>query len=183
MMRTTVGCVLAVLIGAILASPPTVHAQEIGTPAATPAAGATAAVYLTIANSGCMPDQLIGSTTDVADRVEIHETAKDGDTVAMRPRPDGVTIPAGGTATLAPGGDHLMLIGLREDLVAGDSFLLTLTFEFIGDVSVPVTVRGDVAPPAEETPPVPVSIGTIRVAGAWTQATVGPSGTPAASDS
>jgi periplasmic copper chaperone A len=182
MKRTTVGFVLGVLIGSLLAGPATLQAQEIGTPAATPAAAATAAVYMTIANGGCMPDQLLGATTDVADGVEIHQTAKDGDSVAMRPLTEGLTVLAGGTTTLEPGGDHLMLIGLREDLVAGDRFLLSLSFLFSGDVSVPVNVRGDVEPSSDQTPSDPASIGTIRVADAWTRATVSPIGTPAASD-
>jgi copper(I)-binding protein len=171
--------VLAVAIGS-LAGPSTLRAQETATPAATPPPEATAPVYLTIANSGCMPDQLIEATTDVAERVEIDETVKGDDTVETRPLPDGITLLAGRTTTLEPGGDHLLLIGLREELVAGDSFLLTLSFLYTGDVSVPVTVRDDDEPAANETPAAPVSIGTIKVTGAWTLVTGSPSGTPVA---
>ena len=179
MKRLPIGLILLVLLASHRTGSPPVSAQESGTPGATPAA-ATTAVYLIIANDGCMPDQLVGATTDVADAVEIHETAKEDGAVVMRPLPDGLTILAGSTAKLEPGGDHLMLIGLREDLVAGNSFLLSLTFLFAGDVSVPVTVRDGSAPAAAVTPPAPVAIGTIRVADAWTPAAASPSGTPAA---
>jgi len=42
---------------------------------------------------------------------------------------DGITIAAGGMATLQPGGNHLMMIGLKRDLVPGEVIDLTLGFQ------------------------------------------------------
>jgi copper(I)-binding protein len=53
-------------------------------------------------------------------------------------------VPAGSTVLLVPGGNHLMLIDLAEDLVPGTEFDLTLTFAEAGEVTVTVEVREDV---------------------------------------
>jgi copper(I)-binding protein len=42
---------------------------------------------------------------------------------------DSIAVPAGGTVALEPGGYHIMLLGLTEDLVVGDSIEVTLEFE------------------------------------------------------
>jgi hypothetical protein len=62
-------------------------AQDLGTPVATPAAGATMAVYLTIANDSCLADRLIGARSEVADTVVIHETVEEDDRIVLRPLP------------------------------------------------------------------------------------------------
>jgi copper(I)-binding protein len=183
MKRWSVSAMMLVLLAALRASPSTASAQVTGTPPATPEAGATASVFLTIANSGCLPDQLTGAESDVAERVEIHETVKDGDVEEMRPLADGLTIPAGKTIRLEPGGDHLMLVGLREELAAGSSILLTLTFDFAGDLWVTATVRDGNGPAAEMTPPAPVEVGTIRVSDVWIEIAPEASGTPTAAGS
>jgi len=111
-------------------------------PAARPAAGpgpAATAVYLRIRNRGRRPDTLKGATTEVAARVELHETVVGADGVArMRPAPS-VTVPARGEVSLRPGGLHLMLMGLTRELRPGDRFDLFLEFDD-GDRH-PVTVE------------------------------------------
>jgi copper(I)-binding protein len=154
--------------------------SPVATPPATPPVAVTAVVYLTIANDGCLADRLIGATTDVAEIVEIRESVREGDLIESRPRADGLEIPAGGTARLDPEGDHLMLIGVREELPAGGSFILTLTFEFNGEVPVSVVVHDGVEPPAEEAFGAPVTVGTIRVATAWARVTTDSTGAPVA---
>ncbi len=57
----------------------------------------------------------------------------------MRPV-EAIPVAAGGTVTLAPGGLHMMLIGLRQALKPGDSFPLTLRFEKAGPVETTVKV-------------------------------------------
>lgn len=57
---------------------------------------------------------------------------------------DALTIPAGTTVELVPGGYHLMLLELADDLVPGDTFDLTLTFAEAGEVTVTVEVREDI---------------------------------------
>jgi len=104
------------------------------------------AAWLTIRNAGG-EDRLIGAESPAAARVEIHTHVHEGGVVTMR-RVDAIDVPAGGEAALEPGGDHLMLFGLKAGLKTGSSFLLTLLFEKAG----PVTVEVRVAPLAETMP-------------------------------
>jgi copper(I)-binding protein len=99
------------------------------------------AAYFAITNGGSAPDRLVGVRTPVAEVVEIHETVLTDGMMGMRPVAS-VTIPAGGTVAMAPGGTHVMLIGLTGELRAGSSFQITLTFERAGTVVATVGVRG-----------------------------------------
>ena len=70
----------------------------------------------------------------------------------MRELREGLPLPAGETVALAPGGNHLMLLGVKEPLVAGDTVALTLTFEAAPAVEVTATV-GQPAPAASSAQP------------------------------
>ena len=96
---------------------------------------------------GAQADQLVGASTPVAANAQVHETINDNGIMKMRPVA-AVPIPPGQTVTLAPGGYHIMLIGLKHPLAAGQSFPLTLQFAHAPSVTVDVTVRamGHVAP-------------------------------------
>ena len=48
--------------------------------------------------------------------------------MVMQEKEDGITIPAGGTAVLQPGGDHIMFMDVTTAIKPGDSVPLTLTF-------------------------------------------------------
>lgn len=63
-----------------------------------------------------------------------------GDVMQMRERPEGLPLPAGETVRLQAGGLHLMLVGLRRPLAAGDVVPLTLTFERAGEVGLALPV-------------------------------------------
>jgi copper(I)-binding protein len=68
-------------------------------------------------------------------------TMKDG-VMTMRPVDDGLVIAPGKTVKLAPGGYHLMLVGLKWQLRQGEKVAITLEFERAGPVGVPVEVEG-----------------------------------------
>jgi copper(I)-binding protein len=101
----------------------------------------TGAVFMRLKNVGSEPDRLIGGQTDVAEVVEIHESIIEGDVMKMRMLPEGLAVPAKGEVLLKPGGYHVMLIGIKRDLVAGDTFALDLEFEKSGTVTVQPEVR------------------------------------------
>ena len=85
-----------------------------------------AAAYLSIHNRG--PETaLISASTPVAKTTECHVATTDGHIMRMK-KIDRLPIPANGSATLQPGGNHLMIIGLNRDLTPGDSIALALTF-------------------------------------------------------
>ena len=81
-------------------------------------------------------------------RAELHEHAMAGMVMKMRPLA-GLAIPAGQTVALAPGGMHIMLVGLKAPLREGQSFPLTLTFAKAGPQTVTVMVGkvGAMGPP------------------------------------
>jgi hypothetical protein len=108
---------------------------------ATPAGAATGAVYMTISNKSSAADRLTGAASDVADKLQIHEMKVVDGVVRMRKVPGGLQVPAKRTVVLKRGGYHVMLVGLKHSLEAGDSFPLTLVFEKAGNVSITVPVK------------------------------------------
>lgn len=106
---------------------------------ATPALAPAGIAYMTIVNNGAS-DKLLKAASDVAKIVELHTHILDGQVMRMR-EVDKIDV-AGGTETqLAPGGLHVMLIGLKGPLKEGTTFPLTLTFEKAGTVTVEVAVQ------------------------------------------
>lgn len=101
--------------------------EESGTMDGMASTGAMSAAYMVLENPTEQDERLVAVASDVTDTVEIHETTIENDVMRMRPI-DGVDIPAGGSATLEPGGKHIMLINVPA-LEAGQTVTLTLTFE------------------------------------------------------
>lgn len=99
----------------------------------------TSAAYMTI-KSPAGADRLLRVTSPVAAKVELHNHIKDGDVMRMR-EVSAIDVPAGGAATLAPGGLHIMLLELKQPLKAGESVPLTLEFEKAGKVDVAAPVQ------------------------------------------
>jgi copper(I)-binding protein len=113
---------------------------EIGHPWSRAApAGVTGAGFLTLTNKGGTADRLLGARAEIARSVEIHNHVMDGDVMRMRPVA-AIDIPPGAEVKLAPGGYHIMLIGLKQPLVKGTRVPLTLVFEKAGEVPVELAV-------------------------------------------
>ena len=140
MIRTT----LRALLFAGLLAPHAVLAQPIQVE--QPWARATApqqkmgGAYVTLtAPAG---DRLLGARSPVASRVELHELRTEGDVKRMRELADGLALPAGQAVAMSPGGYHLMLVDLKQPLVAGRAIPLQLRFRD----APPVEVQLQVAP-------------------------------------
>jgi periplasmic copper chaperone A len=87
------------------------------------------AAFMTLTNSGKTALQVVGASTPVAAMAHPMITKTKGEgSHAMMGMEDApaLDVPAGGTLVLAPGGDHLMLMGLKRELKPGESVLLTL---------------------------------------------------------
>lgn len=111
-----------------------------------PAAPDVGAVYFTVADPGAEDDRIVAARTDVAERVELHESFVDDEGIArMEELPEGIVVPAGEGVVLERGGLHLMLMGLQTDLREGDTYELVLEFERGGEVTVVVEVVPTVA--------------------------------------
>ena len=112
---------------------------EHGWSKVTIGAGRPGVFYVSISNAGGADDALVGISTPAAGMPMLHETVVT-DGVASMPHAMSVSVPAGQTVELAPGGYHGMLMGLTTALQEGDSFPLTLTFQNAGEITVPVEV-------------------------------------------
>jgi copper(I)-binding protein len=96
---------------------------------------------MTITNSAGQPDRLTKATSAAIGDVQLMNTETDASGMSGMHMIDGIDIPAGGTVTLAPGGLHVMLMGLQGPLNVGDQVELTLTFEKGGTITVIAEVR------------------------------------------
>ena len=108
---------------------------------ATPSGAKTGAVYMTIDNKSSIADRLTGVSSEVAKKLQIHETKMENGIMKMREISGGLPVPAGGSVVLKPGGYHVMLIDLNKPLKAGETFPLTLVFEKAGKISITVPVQ------------------------------------------
>ena len=99
-----------------------------------------AAAYMTIHNMGPTSDRLSSGFSSSASIVEFHETNIDNGVVRMRRLPH-IMLPANSATILKPGGLHIMVMGLKETLVAGSMFPLTLNFKHAGRIVVKLKVK------------------------------------------
>lgn len=103
--------------------------------------GGNGAVYFVIDNPTGEADSLLRASGDIAQSVELHESVmKDDGTMSMVPQ-EQVPVAAGSQVAFKPGGLHVMLVNLQQDLAPGDQFPLTLTFQNAGEIEIQATVR------------------------------------------
>ena len=111
-------------------------------------AGATNAVgYLTISNAAPTADRLLGGSTPVAAKLEIHQSTDAGGVMRMREITGGVSIPPHATIAFAPNGYHLMLVAPKRRLRPGDRIPAVLRFAKAGAVTATLVVRSGAAMP------------------------------------
>jgi hypothetical protein len=110
---------------------------------ATPAGAKTGAAYLTIINRGSASDRLVSASTPMASKVQFHEETNDNGIMRMRELPS-LEIQPGATVTFKPGGMHIMLVGVKQQIKEGQTFPLVLKFEKAGeiDLQIPVAKAG-----------------------------------------
>ncbi|ESZ22158.1 copper chaperone PCu(A)C [Mesorhizobium sp. L48C026A00] len=108
---------------------------------ATPPGAKVAGGYFTVTNTGSSPDRLLSISSEISAKAELHEMGVKDGVMTMRPV-SGLEIPAGGKVALAPGGYHLMFVGLKQQPKQGETFPARLTFEKAGTVTVEFAVEG-----------------------------------------
>lgn len=104
--------------------------------------GTVSAAYMLLTNPTDEDAVIVSAAMALAGLVEIHEMVMQGDVMRMNPIPE-LIVPAGETAALEPGGNHIMLMDLQSALVEGNTLVVTLTFDDGGQqiVGVPVYNR------------------------------------------
>ena len=114
---------------------------------ATPSGSKVAGGYLAIENKALIADRLLSGSAVAAKKLEIHEMQVNDGVMTMRPVENGLTIEPGRTVKFAPGGLHLMFVGLLAPLKQGDQIPLSLKFERAGEIMVLFEVQAMGAPP------------------------------------
>lgn len=135
---------IPLLIAALLASA-SVHAAEVRVTdvwaRATVPGQKVSGAYMKIQSD--TDAKLVGASSTVISRVEVHEMKMDGDVMRMR-EVKAIDLPKGKSVSLEPGGYHIMLMNLKQPIKAGESVPLTLMIESAGKrqtVEVKATAR------------------------------------------
>jgi copper(I)-binding protein len=137
--------IAALFVAALGAAP----AAQAATPSTVTAAGAwcratppsapSAGCYVTL--TARADDRLVGVDTTAADHGEIHTMDMTGGVMRMRRLADGLALPAGKAVELRPGSFHVMVIGPKRQLKAGEFVTLTLRFAKAAPLNLQVPVR------------------------------------------
>jgi copper(I)-binding protein len=106
----------------------------------SPVEGGGGAAYVTVRNSGDVPDRLTSIYTSSAEMSMLHEMVEDHGIARMVGHPDGFVIPAHGELVLKPGGKHAMLMGTAPAATHARSITLELRFEQAGTRTVEAPV-------------------------------------------
>lgn len=103
-------------------------------------AGGNSAVYFVINNPAGTEDVLLSAKTPASPSAEMHMSQMDENGVMQMQQQLSVSIPARSQVEFQPGGLHVMLINLPQDLNAGETISLTLTFQNAGEIELSVPV-------------------------------------------
>ncbi len=103
-------------------------------------AGQNGAIYFVIDNPTGQADTLLDIRGGVSDVVEVHLSQMDENGVMSMERQESVSVPARGVVEFKPGGLHVMLISLKNDLQIDDTFEITLVFQNAGEIRIQTPV-------------------------------------------
>jgi copper(I)-binding protein len=104
------------------------------------AKGMASALYFTIENNVEKADTLYKVESEIAGRIEIHETYSNGDVMGMR-EVGMIAVESNSSFKLKPGAHHIMLMKLKQDLKAGSSEEFTLYFKVAGEIKITAVVK------------------------------------------
>jgi len=132
--------VAALLSLAVVAEPGAALEFENAWVRALPPFQPNTAAYLTLVNHGDVAVAIVGASADVAEKVELHTTRKVDGLMRME-QLQALAVAPGERVELAPGGTHLMLLGLAYRPVPGDEIRLCLQLVSGDEVCTVAEVR------------------------------------------
>lgn len=103
----------------------------------------TAGIYLDIVSNA--DAVLVRAVSPIAKSAEVHTMSMEGGVMKMR-AVQKIELPAHKTVKLAPGGSHIMLVGIKQPLREKERIPLELTIEGPGQVKSNVKVEAEVRP-------------------------------------
>ena len=146
MIRTasTVAALFALVMSTAVAHDYTVGSLKVDHPwaRATPKGAGVGGGYMKITNTGTESDRLVGGASGISDRFEVHEMSMADGVMKMRHLAGGLEIKPGQTVEFKPGGYHAMFMGLKQQLVQGQRFKVTLQFERAGKIDIDFVIEG-----------------------------------------
>jgi len=98
------------------------------------------ALYFTIENKGTTADTLFKVDSDIAGKVEIHETYSQGDMMGMR-KVDFIVVDGKSSFDFKPGSYHIMVMKLKKDINEGDEEKFVLHFKQAGEISITAVAK------------------------------------------
>jgi len=153
--------VRATVLGALIAMTAACHSDDKGTPAsgkvadkvkvenvyarAVPPGQSASGAFMTLTNTGKEAHSLVSAASPVANTVELHTHLNNNGVMEMRQVPK-IDLPAGAPVELKPGSFHVMLIGLKQAMKAGDSTKITLTFDDGSSTTVDAPIKDATSP-------------------------------------
>ncbi len=112
---------------------------------AAPPGQVNSGAFLTLLNSSDADHSLQSAASNVAEKVELHTHTNNNGVMEMRQVPQ-IDVAAKGRSELKPGGFHIMLLGLKQPLKAGETADITLTFEDGSTTTITAPIQ-DITPP------------------------------------
>ncbi len=107
---------------------------------AVPPGQPNSASFLTLMNNSSEAHSLVGAESPAAKVVELHTHTMENGMMQMR-QVEKIDLPAGETVSLQPGGLHIMMIELTQELVPGQDVDITLKFEDGSEAQVKAPVK------------------------------------------
>lgn len=131
------------LIAALGAAPSLADALKVEAPwaRATPPGAPAGGVFMNLTADADM--KLVGAESAASKVVELHTMKMENNVMVMRPVSE-IALPKGKTVELKPGGLHVMLIGLKAPLKAGDKAALTLRLRDSKGAEQKIAVQAEV---------------------------------------
>lgn len=143
--RKIAAAAIALLLAALLAgcsSAPKIEVSDVWVRSSdSSVVGGMTGAFMQITNASENDLTLVGAEIAEAGMVEIHETVMVDGAMRMQEISSGLVIPAGAVSVLEPGGNHVMLMMLKQNVLAGDELDITLIFDDGSEVLVTATAK------------------------------------------
>lgn len=107
---------------------------------AVPPGQPNSAAFMQLHNKSTTPHAIVKAQSPVAKIVELHTHIMEDGMMKMR-QVERIEVPAQGSTTLAPGGLHVMLLGLSAELMPDQRVPVTLIFEDGSKITIQAPVR------------------------------------------
>jgi periplasmic copper chaperone A len=143
--RKIAAAAIALLLAALLAgcsAAPKIEVSDVWVRSSeSSVVGGMTGAFMQITNASENDVTLVGAEIAEAGMVEIHETVMVDGAMRMQQISGGLVIPAGTVSVLEPGGNHVMLMMLKQNVLAGDEVDITLIFDDGSEVLVTATAK------------------------------------------